>query len=393
MSSQVVTIFRKEVLDNFRDRRALMSSLVFAPIFGPLMFAILISVAVEQTFVESDEKVELPVVGEYNAPDLIAFLSAHDTEIVSGLESESEARQAVRDGRYDLVLVIDGDYADKFTSGLPAVVRLVVDHSNKGAAKHVFRVSNLLNAYNATLASMRLRARGVSTYVLHPLSVDEIDVSTPAGRSVLLLGMMTYLLLAVILFGGMYLAIDTTAGERDRGTLEPLLTLPVPRTRLIIGKMLATLFFMLLSLSITLAGIAISLNFVPLEELGMRTHFTLPVALKAFAIMLPFAVLGTSLLTVVASFTRSYKEAQTYLSIVIAVPTLPIVLAIIYSVRPSLYLMTVPSLSQHLLMTELMKGESLDLASALVSAAATTLLGIALGWVATLLYNRERILG
>ena len=393
MSGQVVTVFRKEVLDNFRDRRALMSSLVFAPIFGPIMFAILISVAVEQAFVESDEKVQLAVVGEHYAPDLIRFLSAHDAEIVSGLESENAARQAVRDGRYDLVLVIDGRYGDKFSSGLPAVVHLVVDRSNKGAAKHFARVRTLLNAYNSAIGNMRLRARGVSSYVLHPLSVNEIDVSTPAGRSVLLLGMMTYLLLAVILFGGMYLAIDTTAGERDRGSLEPLLTLPVARRRLIIGKMLATLFFMLLSLSITLAGIAMSLNFVPLEELGMRTHFTLPVALKAFAIMLPFAVLGTSLLTVVASFTRSYKEAQTYLSIVIAVPTLPIVLAIIYSVKPSLYLMTVPSLSQHLLMTELMKGESLHLPSVLVSAGATALLGLALGWVATLLYNRERILG
>ncbi len=393
MSGQVATVFRKEVLDNFRDRRALMSSLVFAPIFGPIMFAILISVAVEQAFIESDEKVELAVVGEHYAPDLIGFLSAHNTDIVSGLDDESEARQAVQAGRYDLVLVINGEYGDKFSSGQPAGVRLVVDRSNKAAAKHVARVSALLNAYNSTIANMRLRVRGVSSYVLHPLSVDEVDVSTPVGRSVLLLGMMTYLLLAVILFGGMYLAIDTTAGERDRGSLEPLLTLPVPRTRLIIGKMLATLFFMLLSLSITLAGIAISLNFVPLEELGMRTHFTLPVALQAFAIMLPFAVLGTSLLTVVASFTRSYKEAQTYLSIVIAVPTLPIVLAIIYSVRPSLYLMTVPSLSQHLLMTELMKGESLDLLSVLVSAGATAMLGIALGWVATLLYNRERILG
>lgn len=393
MSSQVITVFRKEVLDNFRDRRALMSSLVFAPIFGPIMFAVLISVAVEQTFVEADEKVELPVVGEENAPDLIGFLAANDAEIVSGLDSEGEARQAVRDGLYDLVLVVDDEYSDNFSAGQPGVVHLVIDRSNKGAVKHVVRVNALLNAYKSMIANTRLRARGVSGYVLHPLSVDEIDVSTPAGRSVLLLGMMTYLLLAVILFGGMYLAIDTTAGERDRGSLEPLLTLPVPRTRLIIGKMLATLFFMLVSLSITLVGIAISLNFVPLEELGMRTHFTLPVALKAFAIMVPFAVLGTSLLTVVASFTRSYKEAQTYLSIVIAVPTLPIVLAIIYSVKPSLYLMMVPSLSQHLLMTELMKGESLELASVLVSAGATALLGIALGWAATALYNREHILG
>lgn len=393
MKGQIRTVFQKEVLDNFRDRRALLSSLVFAPIFGPIMFAILISIAIEQAFVEADEEVQLAVVGEDLAPGLMSYLESREVNIMSGVSDEAAARELVRQGEYDVVLVIDPAYPENFAAGTPATVRLVIDRSNKGAVKTMHRVSVLLGTYNATLVSLRLRARGISHTVLAPLSIDEEDVSTPAGRSVLLLGMMTYLILAVILFGGMYLAIDTTAGERDRGSLEPLLTLPAPRTTLIVGKMLATLLFMLLSLAVALVGIAISLNFVPLEELGMRTHFTLLVALQVFAIMLPFAVLGTSLLTVVASFTRSYKEAQTYLSIVIAVPTLPILLAIIYTVKPSLVLMTVPSLSQHLLMTELMKGELLDPVFALTSAGATAALGIGLGWIATRLYNREAILG
>lgn len=393
MKGQIRTVFQKEVLDNFRDRRALLSSLVFAPIFGPIMFAILISIAIEQAFVEADDEVQLAVVGEDLAPGLMSYLESREVNIMSGVSDEAAARELVRQGEHDVVLVIDPAYPENFEAGTPATVRLVIDRSNKGAVKTMHRVSVLLGTYNATLVSLRLRARGISHTVLAPLSIDEEDVSTPAGRSVLLLGMMTYLILAVILFGGMYLAIDTTAGERDRGSLEPLLTLPAPRTTLIIGKMLATLLFMLLSLAVALVGIAISLNFVPLEELGMRTHFTLLVALQVFAIMLPFAVLGTSLLTVVASFTRSYKEAQTYLSIVIAVPTLPILLAIIYTVKPSLVLMTVPSLSQHLLMTELMKGELLDPVFALTSAGATAALGIGFAWIATRLYNREAILG
>ena len=88
---------------------------------------------------------------------------------------------------------------------------------------------------------MRLVARGVSPLALRPLNVDEVDVSTPSGRSAILLGMMSYFFIFALLMGGMYLAIDTTAGERERGSLEPLLALPVTRGQLMLGKIIAKL--------------------------------------------------------------------------------------------------------------------------------------------------------
>ena len=228
---------------------------------------------------------------------------------------------------------------------------------------------------------------------LRAITVDEVDVSTPAGRSVLVLGMLTYFLLLATLAGGFYLAIDATAGERERGSLEPLLTVPVGRSSLLLGKMAATIFYMLLSLALTLIGFMVALRFVPLEGLGMRANFDAAVAMKTFLILAPFTPLGAALMTLVASFTRSYKEAQTYLTLVLLVPTLPLLIATLLNVQPELRLMWIPSLSQHLLVTALLKDSPLSWLHAVVSAVASIGIGAALVLIAIRLYDRETLLG
>ena len=105
-----------------------------------------------------------------------------------------------------------------------------------------------------------------------PITVQEIDVSTPSSRSVLLLNMMTYLVLLSMLFGGLYLAIDATAGERERGSLEVLLTSPVPREHLIYGKIFAAAAYMLISLVLTVTMFSVAMSFVGLEQLGITAN-------------------------------------------------------------------------------------------------------------------------
>jgi sodium transport system permease protein len=254
-------------------------------------------------------------------------------------------------------------------------------------------VRQLLAAYGSQVGASRLLARGISPEVASPIAVDDVDVSTPAGRALLVLGMMTYFILFAMLMGGLYLAIDATAGERERGSLESLLTLPVRRETVIYGKILATCCYMLLSLAITLLAFTVSLAFVPLESLGMSANFGPLVAARVFVVSAPFVLLGAGLMTVVASFTRSYKEAQSYLTAVLLVPTLPIVFAGLYSLRPSNALMAIPSLSQHLLMTSLLRDEPLQDIHIAISVGTTLFAGLVLSWFAGRLYRREAILG
>ena len=217
---------------------------------------------------------------------------------------------------------------------------------------------------------------------MRPLVVDELDVSTPASRSALMLGVLTYFLLFATLTGGLHLAIDTTAGERERKSLEPLLTLPVTRASLLLGKMTATVCFMLASLALTLVAFTIALRQLPLEQIGMSSNFGLATAALAFVLVCPFAPLGAALMTAVAALSKTYREAQTYLTFVLLVPTLPLAFATLLNIEPEAKLMWIPSLSQHLLITTLIKDQPLTLSFVVISAASSLAFGAVLGWLA-----------
>ena len=240
---------------------------------------------------------------------------------------------------------------------------------------------------------MRLMIRGVSPQLMRPLNIDEVDVSTPSGRSAMLLGMLSYFFIFALLTGGMNLAIDATAGERERGSLEPLLCLPVKRDHLIFGKIMAACLFMAISLSISLTCFYFTLKFMPLQELGMTPNFTPLVVVLAFLFLVPFALVGAALMTMVASFTKSFKEAQTWVSVVLLAPTMPILIVSILMVRPSTALMFIPSLSQHLLLVDLIKNEPINMLHVAVSVSGTLLIGAALTLFCARLYRREGLLG
>lgn len=389
------TVFRKEILDNARDRRTLFSALIFGPLLGPALFAVLVSVLVTQTVSTADRPIDVPIVGAELAPNLVAHLAARGVRASAdhGIAKFSAAADAVEKGQHDAVLLIEPDFAEQFAAGQTARVTLVYDRSNTRAGRHVQRIRTAIVGYAQQVSTLKLVARGVDPQALQSVMLDELDVSTAAGRSVVLLGMLTYFLLLATLMGGFYLAIDSTAGERERGSLEPLLTVPVTRRSLLLGKMAATTAYMLLALVLTLLGFVLALRFVSLEPLGMSSGFSASAALLAFVIVLPFAPLGAALMTLVASFTKSYKEAQTYVTLVLLVPTLPLIFATMLNVKATSALMWIPSLSQHLLLTAVIRQEAIPLTYFAQSAGATLLAAVLLGLVAIRLYQRESILG
>jgi sodium transport system permease protein len=134
-------------------------------------------------------------------------------------------------------------------------------------------------------------------------------------------------------------------------------------------------------------------RFVPLERIGMSANLGLNTALIFFGICLPFVPLGATLMTLVASFTRTYREAQTYLTTVLLVPTLPIAFASIYSLKTKSSLMVIPSLSQHLLMTSVLKDEPILFRDVMVSAAASLLLALLMFVLTARHWRRETMLG
>lgn len=386
-------VFRKEVKENFRDRRTLLSALLMGPLFGPILFAFVINLSLKQSLSNEEEALDLPVMGQQHAPNLVTYLGSKNINVIDGPDSRDAAMAEVASGERDVVLLIPESFGEDLADFVPATVEIISDQSNTTAEREARRARRALNAYNQELAVGRISLRGISPQILRPLNIDEVDVSTPSGRAAILLGMLSYFFLFALLTGGMNLAIDATAGERERGSLEPLLCLPVKRDHLIFGKIFAACLFMAMSLMLSLVSFYFTLKFVPLEDLGMTPNFGPDVVIKGWLLLLPFALVGAALMTLVASFTKSFKEAQTWVSVVLLAPTMPILIVSILMVRPSTALMFVPSLSQHLLLVGLIKNEPVNTMHVAVSVIGTLAVGAILTLVCARLYRREGLLG
>ncbi|MEM9171702.1 MAG: ABC transporter permease [Pseudomonadota bacterium] len=389
---KLFTIIAKEIRDNFRDRRTMMSALIFGPLFGPILFAVIITATLNKATGDATKPLPLAIVGADNAPNLVAYLEQQDTEIERLTLDAEKAVEAVKQGEEEMVLIIPASFAEDWVEAHTARVQLVLDNSESSASRQARRARGMVSGYARQIGAMRLVARGIDPSIGRPILIDEIDTSTPSSRAALLLGMLSYFLLFAMLAGGMYLAIDSTAGERERGSLEPLLTLPVKRSTLLLGKLAATCFFMAASLAIALTAFTVVLRFIPLQQLGMSVDFGPLDAVAGFFMILPFALIGAALMTLVASFTKSFKEAQSYTTFVMLVPTLPIMAAAVMNMKPALHWMAVPSLSQHFLLLDLVKGEPIQPLFVVVSVITSIVIGIILSALAIHFYKRENLL-
>ena len=389
----VFTVLRKELRENLRDRRTFMSALLIGTVLMPLLVGLLVNLTVRRGQSQDNKPVSLAVVHGERAPGLLAQLRQYRIDVLTVDLDDAAARAAVRHQRPRLVLAIPDNYASQLAQGQPAPVLLYSDSSDVADASDVGRVRAVLGRVSSETARLRLMARGVDPTVLSAIAVQDVDVATPTSRSVLILGTLTYIILLTMLMGGLHVTLDATAGERERGSLESLLTVPVPREQLIYGKILAACVFMVLSLTLNVCAMALALRYVGLENLGMNVNLNLPVILKLILSCAPLAPLGASLMTIVAAYTRSYREAQTYVGLVLLIPTLPLIFANTLGLRPTLWLMMVPSLSQHFLVTGLLRGEPVGALYAGLSVSVSLLLGLAAAYAAGRLYHREALLG
>lgn len=385
------TVFLKETRDNLRDRRTLLSALLLGPTLGPVLFVALMQLAIQQQFKGEDE-LPLQVINAELAPNLVQSLVAHGASITE-VDAESDPAAIVERDRDTLVLMIPADINDRYREARTATLTLYYDRSESASSNRAERLAALLNAYSMQMASLRLQARGLAPEIVAPLRVQRIDVSTPMARSVLVFGMLPYFVLLATIMGAFYLAIDSTAGERERGSLEPLLNLPISRGQLVLGKIGAAAAFSAASLTLTVVMFALAFPHLDLGGLGIRTELDIRQVLGILAVALPFSLFAAGLLTLVASYAKSYKEAQTYLSLVMLVPLVPVIIGTVMQTDLSLTGVLVPGFSQHLIILEIVKGMEFPAIYLLYSAGTTLLAAVLMTLGAIWFYRSERILG
>ena len=321
MIATLFTVCRKELTDHMRDTRTATMIFLLSIAMGPLMLFGM------SYFISSMEKKadarEVYVQGKENAPPLTNFLARQDITI---LEPKADFRELIKTGKHDPVLVVPADFMEKLYTGT-AIVELVYDDTRQDSGNVSIGVlRRLMRGFNAEVTNQRLIARGVSPLVSRAVEVRDVNMGTAAQRAAQLLFMIPFISLIVCVTGCTAIAIDMTAGERERGSLEPLLMNPVGRGALTAGKWLAVGIYGVGVVALTLAGFWLTLTFMPMLRLQTVMSITGMQFLGFGVTMLSFAPAMGALQMLIATYGRTYKEAQTYVSYLItAVSMIPAV--------------------------------------------------------------------
>jgi sodium transport system permease protein len=308
MLAWILTIFRKEIRDALRDRRSVFLALLYG-VMGPA--SVMIGILVSQDQAGIGQPVKVAIVGAQHAPGLISHLQSRDIS----LDTDAGAK-----------LEIPSDYQERLSSGTP--IKLTLTGSRRDDDRAMRSLESAITEYSQTLAVQRVILRGVSPAILRPVDVDMRNSDVATAFSLMLAQVMLFYFLVAPAGSGMSLAIDVTAGERERHSLETLLSRPVPRAAVVIGKWLAVICFGMLGVFV--CGLVIYAASITgfIAQMGVRFDLVATDIFAACLLVLPFAGLIAALQITVGFAARSFKEAQAYIGFTLIIP---IVLGLIAS--------------------------------------------------------------
>ena len=385
MFDRIWVVFAKETIDNLRDWRSVSGAMIY-PFIGPMLIGILIGL-VGKAIVELQKSTfQLAIVGAERAPGLIDYLHERGVEMIA---APADPKAAVRGAEHDTVLVVPEAYAADFAAERPAEIVIVSDGSRLSAVLAMSRALTLLRAYGTETGAARLRARGVDPVIVDAIEVRNVNVAVGRSLSGFFLNMMPPLIIFTVFVGGMYLAIDATSGERERGSLEPLLTNPIARWELMAGTVGAALLF---TAAAQLAAFMVMFELLIGEAIGMQETPSILVYLGIFVLALPLMLFAVALQSVIAAVTRSFKETQTYLALLPLVPSVPGLVFVFIAIKAHAWMMTIPTLSQTVLIGQIMRGEPLSALNVAIASVVTTACALGLLAIAVRLYRREALL-
>jgi len=379
-------VLRKELIDAIRDRRSLVSALIY-PLVGPMMILLMFQALAD---IQRDaEQLSVPISGQSHAPDLVAWLSNEGVQFEA---PPNDVDQAILSGEVPLVLTISSDFQSYMQTGRAAPIQIAADGSRTDSRPKVNHLISLIQQYSSTLAARRLLARGINPIITQPIAIEKVETASPQKRAARLLAFIPLFIVIAAFVTGMQVAVDTTAGERERGSLEFLMLQPVSRQAIVAGKWLAAACFACVGTILTLFSCLAALYWLPMEELGFHLEITPFVLLSMLAISLPLVVFANALMILVSSFARSFKEAQFYLTGLSFLPAIPGLINTIYPLDDTLWMVLVPMLGQIILLSQSLAGELPELLPLLSAGAIAILGGYLCMWITARLFQRESII-
>ena len=353
-------VYRKELTEALRDRRTLISTIVVPLFLFPVLsvgFGAVASMLVDKA---RQEAPKIMIMGGTDSPSILAGLQK--LEKVQVVPLDDNWRKQVVEKEIRAVVEIPASFERSLAEQKTETVTI---HNNDGDLKSSIattRVEKYLNTYRDSVVNDRLAAKSLPVAILKPFEVKQDNLAPPekSGAAVFFGGFIAYIVVFLCLNGGMHPAMDLTAGEKERGTMETILSSPVSRSHLVIGKFLLVLTTALATAALSVISMAISFTIVHHFQAhspdGMNFTIGPIAALSVFIMAVPLAVLFASVLITISSFAKSYKEAQSYIMPLMFIVIIPAIAAMLPGVELNPKLALVPILSVSLLCKELVIG-------------------------------------
>ncbi|MEN0035789.1 MAG: ABC transporter permease [Cellvibrio sp.] len=353
--NKIAIVFRKEWRDSLRDKKSLRMTLLmpiyFVGVFvASSMFIIHMS---NQSKATNNEPIKLSVVGAEQLPHLVEWLQERGVQVDA---VGDDAYQQVEQGQLGYALIIPDDAREKFSTGESIELALVFDATDNKLQGAIHFVRQQIWSWNARMGSLRLLSRGISPSVANPVYIRDLNVASDEKMGFFVMASLPMLLILTAFMGSVGFSADMTAGERERRSLESLLITPVSSVALVLGKWLNSFSLTLTILLVEVVLLIGAFAYVPFKELGLRVDVSPLELAGVFVVLASLALLATGLQFLISLFARSFKDAQTYMGLMVFIPMVPLFYTLFNPSAYAEWFRWVPVLGHQVLIKDLLLG-------------------------------------
>lgn len=398
---QIGIVYRKELRDTLRDRRTLISMVVVPILLMPILIFGMVTITIRLVEKARSEGSSVMLLGSEHAPELAVEIENH--EGITVIPPAEDFVRRIEDKDLRVAVEFPPGFESRLETGTDSSGLEVKIYHYEGELRSTFALrtmKSILRNYRDRVVEKRLKDRHLSTEILQPFQTVASNVASPEKVGGQLTGgLIPYLIIMLCLTGAMYPAIDLTAGEKERGTIETILASPVSRGALATGKFLTVLTASVSTAVLSLLSLGVTLRLAPsFVEIGSQKgkqlfQFAMSFSgvVAVFAMIIPLAVMFSAALLAIALLAKSYKEAQSYISPLMILVMLPSLVSILPGIELSRLLVWIPVLNVSLVSKDILSGTFQWDRIALIFLSSSVYAAVAL-WVAARAFQRESVL-
>jgi sodium transport system permease protein len=351
----IITVIKKELKDTLRDRKTLFSAIILPALAMPLLIFGVMSM--EKNLIDQEKTKDLKIA-LVNVPEKVKEQLKEETfNLVDNIDLAS-AKDSVEAETFDAVLEFNSDFQTKIDSLESGGIKMYYKSTNMMVLK---RVEKKMDWYESVIIQERINKLGIAPEVLKPVELQTINVASAKEQiGEVIGGFIPYVFIIFCFMGCMYPALDLITGEKERGTIETLLTVPASRFKILIGKTITIALVGIVAAFMTIAGMAGGLSFIE----GIPPHFLAIISdmvnpkfiIMLFAMLVPLSLFFAGVLSAVVVRTSSFKEAQSYVTPMTFIIIIPAMVAMMPGVELSWQNAFIPILNVALATKEIIAG-------------------------------------